>query len=284
MEMSLFSSSTILDTRSSNQPLGSPAFHMTQSTEDSTASSRGTSQMLLTVWTQVPLTFCYVRNLTVQQPPTWNLTINDTSPVFFYCGAPDSCLGHHMIGVINANATFNLSQQLSFFNDQTIMLQPGEPLPAEGATVTSSSTSTTSIQTPSSSAQATPSSSASHVSLSTGSIAGIAVGVAIVFALVGALFWFMGRSRILKQSLEQARVTPNAPPPSNRLFNGNEHDSDTRWSVSYGGSTVPEKRTSQMNTVHTIDRYGSPELDGNHVSELGGVATEHPWQSRSSER
>lgn len=284
METSLFSNSSILDTRSSNQPLRSPAFHTTQSIEDSTASSRETSQMITRVWTQVSLTFCYVCHLTVQQPPTWNLTINDTSPVFFYCGAPDSCLVNHMIGVINANATFNLSQQLSSFNDQTVMLQPGEPLPAEGAAVATSSTSTTSIQTASSSAQATPSSNASHVSLSAGTIAGIAVGVAIVVALVGALFWFMGRSRILKQAFEQARVAPGPPPPSNRMIDDNEHDSDAKWSVSYGGSPVPEMRTSQMDTVHAINRYGSPELDGNHVSELGGVAAERPWQSRSSER
>jgi hypothetical protein len=39
--------------------------------------------------------------LTVQQPPTWNLTINDTSPIFFYCSAPGSCIDYQMVGAIN---------------------------------------------------------------------------------------------------------------------------------------------------------------------------------------
>jgi hypothetical protein len=35
------------------------------------------------------------------QPPTWNLTINDTDPIFFYCSAPRSCVENAMVGVIN---------------------------------------------------------------------------------------------------------------------------------------------------------------------------------------
>ncbi|KAH7027800.1 uncharacterized protein B0I36DRAFT_327954 [Microdochium trichocladiopsis] len=36
-----------------------------------------------------------------QTPPTWELTVNDTSPTFFYCSAPGSCIDWAMIGVIN---------------------------------------------------------------------------------------------------------------------------------------------------------------------------------------
>ena len=36
-----------------------------------------------------------------QQPPLWNLTINDTSPIFFYCSAVGSCIRQQMVGVIN---------------------------------------------------------------------------------------------------------------------------------------------------------------------------------------
>ena len=35
------------------------------------------------------------------KPPTWNLTINDTEPIFYYCSAPGSCINFAMVGVIN---------------------------------------------------------------------------------------------------------------------------------------------------------------------------------------
>lgn len=35
------------------------------------------------------------------QPPTWDLLINNTEPIFFYCTAEGSCLKEGMIGVIN---------------------------------------------------------------------------------------------------------------------------------------------------------------------------------------
>ena len=37
----------------------------------------------------------------VLQPPKWNLTINDTRPIFFYCSAPGSCIDYQMVGAIN---------------------------------------------------------------------------------------------------------------------------------------------------------------------------------------
>jgi len=33
--------------------------------------------------------------------PKFRLLINDSEPIFFYCGAPGSCYKEHMIGVIN---------------------------------------------------------------------------------------------------------------------------------------------------------------------------------------
>lgn len=37
----------------------------------------------------------------LDDPPKWTLRINDTDPVFFYCGAPGSCIDFQMVGVIN---------------------------------------------------------------------------------------------------------------------------------------------------------------------------------------
>ncbi|KAI4845039.1 hypothetical protein E4T44_05847, partial [Aureobasidium sp. EXF-8845] len=118
-------------------------------------------------------------------PPTWNLTINDTTPIFFYCSRLGSCLDNSMIGSINQNANFSLQAQLNSINSSDIMLQPGENVPEES--------------TPSSSAA--PVASHHGVSLSNGAIAGIVVAGVLVLALACALFWFVGRHRTLKHSL-----------------------------------------------------------------------------------
>jgi len=35
------------------------------------------------------------------QLPTYNITINDTQPLFYYCSAPGSCIENGMVGAIN---------------------------------------------------------------------------------------------------------------------------------------------------------------------------------------
>ena len=35
------------------------------------------------------------------QNPKFRVEINDTEPIFFYCGAEGSCMEKHMIGAIN---------------------------------------------------------------------------------------------------------------------------------------------------------------------------------------
>lgn len=48
----------------------------------------------------------------ISQLPTWNLTINTTTPTFFYCGAPGSCVNWGMLGAINADADHSIETQL----------------------------------------------------------------------------------------------------------------------------------------------------------------------------
>lgn len=108
-----------------------------------------------------------------------------------------------MIGSINQNANYSLQAQLDSINPTTgIMLQPGDPIPAES--------------TPTSSA--TP--SKHGVTLSGGAIAGIVVAGVAVLALACALFWFVGRHRTLKQNLDShhggavERWVQSTQPPS----------------------------------------------------------------------
>jgi len=90
------------------------------------------------------------------------------------------------------------------------MLQPGEGFPSEAAASATAAASqvtvTATAAAATSAAPATSTTAAAAVTastgLSTGAIAGIAIGGVAVLALAGALFYFVGRSRTLKQSIE----------------------------------------------------------------------------------
>ncbi|OCK72987.1 hypothetical protein K432DRAFT_411133 [Lepidopterella palustris CBS 459.81] len=167
----------------------------------------------------------------LQNPPKWTVVINDTNPIFFYCSAPGACISYGMVGVINPNASTSLEVQHQMALDSAYMLQPGEAFPAEAAS--SSLSSKPSTPTPSSSAlsstpflTATPAPATSttaaavaagafHSGLSTGAIAGIAVGGASVLILAAALFFYIGRSRTLKDEVQRASATIRPLPPQN---------------------------------------------------------------------
>lgn len=116
-------------------------------------------------------------------PPKFTLRINDTDPIFFYCGAPGSCIDWQMVGVINPNASVSLDVQKEYAANSSFMLLPGEDWPDEAETpfTTSSTTSApTASSTTGSSAGSTSTSGATEShghGLSTGAIAGIAIGM-----------------------------------------------------------------------------------------------------------
>lgn len=115
-------------------------------------------------------------------PPKFTLRINDTDPIFFYCGAPGSCIDWQMVGVINPNASVSLEVQKQYAANSSFMLLPGEDWPNEADTpfTTSTSAAPTGSSTTGSSAGSSSTSEAteshSH-GLSTGAIAGIAIGI-----------------------------------------------------------------------------------------------------------
>lgn len=168
-----------------------------------------------------------------------------------------------MLGVINGNATQNLTGQTDMITSTSIMLQPGEPYPSEGSNATTTSKPTT-----------------SHTSLSGGAIAGIVVGGVVFIALVGALIWYMSRSRTLKQVIDrqakpeteehekQKAMGPMGPLMAsyNGVSEGIGSDSD-RWSTSYGGSPPPDNRK----TYSITDSLGRPIMSPPMGSSLGDV-------------
>lgn len=67
------------------------------------------------------------------QPPAWQIKINDTEPIFFYCSAPDSCNVWGMVGVINPSKDQSLARQRQMAKEAKFVMQPGEPFPAEAS-------------------------------------------------------------------------------------------------------------------------------------------------------
>ncbi|KAF2878297.1 hypothetical protein BDV95DRAFT_479492 [Massariosphaeria phaeospora] len=130
----------------------------------------------------------------------WNLTINSTEPIFFYCAAPDSCLGEKMIGVINPNSTQTLAAQKKAI-EGSIQVTPGDPIPKEGS-------ATLHVPGASGSPTAAPAASGGrHSSLGSGAIAGIVVGAVAFLVICAALFFYVGRTKSLKEVLNRKNAT-----------------------------------------------------------------------------
>ena len=152
-------------------------------------------------------------------PPSWSITVNNTDPVFFYCGAPGSCINYQMVGVINPNATTSLQVQKQKAKDSTYMLVPGQPTPDEAGNSYPASSSTSSTagthSTTSAPAAATTSASASssshHSGLSTGAIAGIAIGAAAVALAAAVLLYLCGRQSRQGRHQQMPQQVPFQP-------------------------------------------------------------------------
>ncbi|KAK5377822.1 hypothetical protein LTS03_004697 [Exophiala xenobiotica] len=151
------------------------------------------------------------------EPPTWSILVNDTKPIFYYCGAVGSCINYQMVGVINPNATTSLQQQKDLASQSKFMLLPGQPWPEEGenpfTTTTSVAPTSSPTSTPAatSSAAAASTSSSHHSSLSPGAIAGIAIGAAAVVLAAAALLYICGRKSTRQRNKANAPSTAHDP-------------------------------------------------------------------------
>lgn len=152
----------------------------------------------------------------ISAPPTFTIRVNDSKPIFYYCSAPGSCINYGMVGVINPSANETLAVQRQLAHNSSFMLEPGEAWPSEttpkpfsssaSATPTSKTSSSTSVSTAAATTTVAPASANHSSSLSSGAIAGIAIGAAAIAILAAALLYLCGR---------QSRHPTHKPVPQN---------------------------------------------------------------------
>lgn len=143
---------------------------------------------------------------------TWNLTIEDRQPVWFYCDAPGSCHPNGMVGVINPNSSNTVQRQFSAALTAPYQLSPGQSWPP-GTQFGSSGIK------------------GSNSKLAPGAIAGIVIG-GLFFVVIAALSYFVGRSRTYHQIMRARRRHQEALPPINA--NGSTMDLQNILNTSSG--------------------------------------------------
>ncbi|TVY73543.1 Extracellular serine-rich protein [Lachnellula suecica] len=197
-------------------------------------------------------------------PPTYQIHINDTEPIFIYCSAPNACV-NGMVGVINPNSTFTYDAQLAFAGNTSIELSPGES-PSEGVAPTRSSGATQSTTTAESTSAAP---AAGHKSsLPTGAIVGIAIGGFAVVVLAIALIYMCGRQKTVQELIRHSQ-----PPPRPTTYQpGSPGMSEAQYSNMNKSPIGHEQHYSAQSygpTDQESYRSMSPPLANEHTHMMG---------------
>ncbi|KAI0138626.1 hypothetical protein F4776DRAFT_62354 [Hypoxylon sp. NC0597] len=214
---------------------------------------------------------------TLQSPiPSWDLKVNNTDPVFFYCSAPDSCIKWKMVGVINPNKTFTLDIQKAFVDNSTFQLSPGEDFPDESSPsiTTTSDSAPTSTSTSTATDSTNPGSNSGGGRLSGGAIAGIAIGGAAVVAIIAALIYLCGRKGGIEKGYRRSTVAGGAPPPMMEATYNDNGPKSPPMNSPYGMYADPYRSPSP---TAWSSQMGSP-----HASYLGQPSPGFPPYSTGS--
>lgn len=158
-----------------------------------------------------------------------------------------------MVGVINPNSTQTLEKQLEYANDATYQLMPGEPFPSE-----------TPVPTPTPGAGPPDEDNDSNgggSGLSTGAIAGIAIGGAAVLILGAVVVYLCGRRGGFDKAYRRSGV-PGAG-------NGAAATAAATAGAAGAGANVDNRSPNMVEANYpkspgqtTLSSYGSPQPDG----------------------
>jgi len=201
-------------------------------------------------------------------------SVTDEDPMYFYCSAPGSCITYGMVGVINPGPRDNITAVQAAAKLRDYGLTPGEPFPDDGV---SRKPDTPSDNQDKGNNSGTASGGGSGGGLGTGAIVGIAIGGIAALALVGLLFFFVGR----KKSEPAAAPAPTATEPKTPMdIEGTPHTeypptyyTDPRYSMLPPGS--PEQ--SQWSPEGTMIKSG-------HGSVQGDSTLDHSFVGRDPNR
>ena len=183
-----------------------------------------------------------------------------------------------MVGGINLNASTPLSNQIGLARLQDFRKVPGDTPPSEaqqaslGRLAASSTTApftvTTAVETMTSeypqygtNGDGGDESYDEHHGLSTGAVAGIAVGSAVVAVAAVGLLWLLLRTRSLKKKLDEQRAAQNQPGPGAQNPMG-----------AYGQPwpSHQSRQTSQLPAYYDAgaDMYKKPDSEGYAASDV----------------
>ena len=159
-----------------------------------------------------------------------------------------------MVGVINPNDTQTLDKQIIAAKEATFQVKPGDPIPGEA---------TSSLLGPTASSNPSSSGNGSHGhTLSGGAIAGIVVGGVAFLAICAALFFYVGRTKSLKEVIKHKEVT--SPNPNNGGFGGPQ---------SPGFPPTPQAFSPNMGHAEMggqLPMYGQHNATDSHYSGVFG--------------
>lgn len=192
----------------------------------------------------------------------FNITVNDTAPIFFYCAAPGSCIDKHMVGAINANSTHTLELQIQAAQKADYQLEVGDPLPNEATS--------TLLGGPTSAPTHSSSGGGSH--LSGGAIAGIVIGGVAFLVICAALFFYVGRFKSLKEVMKRQDGNANGTSTPGPEMGYMSHDQVPRY-----GSPAPAYGQHNVSEQHPSGWQGSPQMQQGHLSmqsQMSGMSQE----------
>ena len=190
-----------------------------------------------------------------------------------------------MVGVINPNRTQTLASQVQAAAAADYQVAPGDPIPSEATStlaLPSSTSAPTSSSSSSSSSAPAPSGGGGSHTLSTGAIVGIAVGGVAFLIICAALFFFVGRSKSLKEVIKRQDATSANPHMSQYGGSSYGHGGLTSPGFPPGHASPPPGSDYGFNSPpqygqHSVGEqypsgWGSPPPQQGHLSMLSDVS------------